>query len=341
MKAAVVEKPGKLVIKDVPRTEIGEYGVLCKLLYGATCSGTDNHIINGSIPFPVEYPTILGHESIGKVVEVGGKVRNFKPGDLVTRVGVPPLSEPDYASNWGGFAEYGLARDHWAMSKAGISRQKWDSYRVNQLIPSGIEPAEATMIITWRETLSYLTRMDVGRGNSLLVIGSGANGLSFAAHAINRQARRVDMIGNINRKETAREIGITEYYDYKKESIYEIVKENFAEGYDYIIDAVGKKGLLNRALPLLKDNGTVGIYGIDDMNDNYFDPYHSQGTFTYYNNHYDEEETHHQVITYIKRGQLKPELWLDLANIYTLEDINKAMAAVRNRESIKAVVKLS
>ena len=115
MKAAVIEEPGQLTVRDVPKPEPGPYGALCELLYGATCTGTDQHLISYDPPFCywVELPAILGHESIGRVVEIGANVRNLKPGDLVTRVGAPANDDVNVA--WGGFAEFGVATDWCAM----------------------------------------------------------------------------------------------------------------------------------------------------------------------------------------------------------------------------------
>ena len=95
MKAAVIEKPGVLVVKEIPVPEVGDYDALCQLLYGATCTGTDQHLIAGRFPWPVSYPTVLGHESVGRVVQVGAKARNFKVGDLISRVGTPPAPDED------------------------------------------------------------------------------------------------------------------------------------------------------------------------------------------------------------------------------------------------------
>ena len=120
MKAAIVEKPGVLTVKDIPVPEVGAYDALCVLLYGATCTGTDQHLIAGRFPWPVRYPTILGHESVGRVVEVGAKVRYFEVGALITRVGAPPAG--GYSVNWGGFAEYGIAKDHRVMREDGVDR---------------------------------------------------------------------------------------------------------------------------------------------------------------------------------------------------------------------------
>ena len=120
MKAAVIEKPGYLTVKEIPEPIMGDYECLCEVLYGATCSGTDSHLIAGKpMPFPVNYPTILGHESIGRVIKTGPKVENFKTGDLVTRVVNKPIKELD--SHWGGFAERALITDHDALEKNGIT----------------------------------------------------------------------------------------------------------------------------------------------------------------------------------------------------------------------------
>jgi D-arabinose 1-dehydrogenase-like Zn-dependent alcohol dehydrogenase len=78
MKAAIVEEPGTLVVRDVPQPAMGDYDARCQLLFGAVCTGTDRHLVEATLPWSVPYPTMLGHESIGRVVEVGAKVRHFK-----------------------------------------------------------------------------------------------------------------------------------------------------------------------------------------------------------------------------------------------------------------------
>jgi len=110
MKAAVIHGPADLRVREVPEPTPGDYEVLCELLYGATCTGTDSHIIGGNFPWIGRLPTILGHESVGRAVKLGAKVRHFRLGDLITRVGTPPVG--DCSVTWGGFTEFGLARDH-------------------------------------------------------------------------------------------------------------------------------------------------------------------------------------------------------------------------------------
>ncbi|MCL6430578.1 MAG: zinc-binding dehydrogenase [Anaerolineae bacterium] len=339
MKAAVIERPGVLLVREVPDPEPGEYEALCEMLYGATCSGTDHHLLSGRFPWPVSYPTILGHESIGRVIVVGRRVRSFRVGQLLTRVGAPPIEGLNV--NWGGFAELGIARDHEAMREDGLPAEAWHAYRVNQVLPEGCDPRAATMVITWRETYSYITRMGVGAGASVLVLGSGGNGLAFVRHAVNLGAGEVVQVGNPAREGLGRAAGAAHYLDYRAPDLCGPLAELASGGFDFIIDAVGRRGEVDRVLPSLRPGGTVGIYGIDDYADCAIHPHHSRRSFTVYNGGYDEAEAHGRVVTLWQQGRLDARLWLDLDHPFALDRIAEAMAAVRERRLVKALVRLS
>jgi L-iditol 2-dehydrogenase len=174
MKAAIVERPGILNVRDVPEPEPGEYDALCRNLYASTCSGTDLHLVHGRFPKHVVYPTVLGHETVGRVVAVGPRVRHLDLGDLMTRSGTsgtPPPPGTRLASNWGGYAEYGTVTDHRAMREDSLDEATWKLRTAEKVVPPDVEPAVATMLITWRETLSYLKRMGVSRGATVLLMG--------------------------------------------------------------------------------------------------------------------------------------------------------------------------
>lgn len=340
MKAAVIEKPGVLTVREVPEPVPGDYDCLCEMLYGATCTGTDQHMIAGQLPFPIDYPTIMGHESVGRVIHVGPKVRSFHEGDLVSRVGHLGDETNGLSSNWGGFAEYGLARDHVAMREDGLPKAEYDWFRTNQVIPPDIDPRAATLIITWRETLSYLTRLGVERGSRILVLGSGGNGLSFINHAHNRGAKSVMMIGSAGRIAEGKAAGANEFFDYKREDLGDAVRNEHPEPFDFIVDSVGKIGQINRVLELLAPAGHIGVYGIDDIDTYGINPFKASGSFTVYNNGYDEEEAHDAVIRDVQSGRLDASIWLDLENSYTLSEIGRAFDDLKDRKSVKALIDL-
>ncbi len=337
MKAAVIEAPEKLTVKEVAEPVMGDYDCLCEVLFGATCSGTDRHLIAGDpMPFPVSYPTILGHESIGKVIKAGPKVEHFKVGDIVTRVVNNPTERLD--SHWGGFAEMALISDHEALEKTGVDIGFFDG--IHKVLPDEIDPAAATMIITWRETFSFISRIGVPANGRVLVIGSGANGLSFVNHAANMLASKIVMLGSHRRENAALAVGCTDYVDYKLENIVECCNDRGLHDFDLIIDAVGKQGQLDRVAGLLKPKGVMTIYGADDFGEVTITPSRTRGGFTYADYGYNEGQVHETVIKLIRKGLLKAENYCDLENIYPLECINDAFEAVRKRQVIKAIIKL-
>lgn len=87
MKALAAMGDGTVQLVDVPKPDkVGPYDCLVRVTACGLCSSTDLKIIyNGSIAEkPVTYPTILGHEGVGVIEQVGEKVRYLKEGDRIT-----------------------------------------------------------------------------------------------------------------------------------------------------------------------------------------------------------------------------------------------------------------
>lgn len=343
MKALVVVTPGELKVMDLTEPPMGEYEARCEMLYGATCTATDLAVIDGRVGWTeLKYPVILGHETVGRVVEIGSKVRNYKIGDLVARVYTRETDGIGLA--WGGMAEYGLALDWKAMWADGIAREEWDYYRVNQVIPEGIiDPIDATMIITWRENLSWINRMGVKAGEKVLVVGSGGNGMSIAACAAVKGAE-VAVVGNESRRECTLGTGVARFIDYKNTAALSGFVEEKHRALDYIIDATGKKETLTPYMPALAENGTAALYGMSDFKSYTIGPIGGPKSFRFFNSYagiYDEAEAHEEVIDLIRAGKLNASFWLDKENVFTWDNAPGAYDHVRNKKAVKAVVKLS
>ncbi|MDA0840050.1 MAG: alcohol dehydrogenase catalytic domain-containing protein [Planctomycetota bacterium] len=341
MKAAIVTEPGNLIVQDIPAPTPGEYEVLCRNLFGATCTATDLHLIHNTFPFGTNYPTILGHESVGEVIEVGPKVRNFKLGDRITRAETRKPTDSNLDIHWGGFVEFSIARDHQAMKQDGLPEKNWAPFTVQQVVPQDIDPAAATMFITWRETLSYSHRMGIKEANAALVVGSGGTALSFVVHARNVGVKNICSVGNAGREELFRKAGATEFVDYKAANLRETLVSIRAEGFDFVVDSIGKNGVANQLLPHIARGGAIGIYGIDDYHSVSINPMAARGTFTIYKGGYDQAEVHDSVIELVRQEKLDAALWMDLGNPFPLDEIRAAYDAVASRKMVKALVQLS
>jgi D-arabinose 1-dehydrogenase-like Zn-dependent alcohol dehydrogenase len=343
MRAAVVESPGHLAIRTLSDPVPGPYDVLTRQLFGGICAATDRHLVEGKLPIPgISYPLILGHEAIGEVVAVGTKVRNLKPGDLVTRTGAPATD--GCAAYWGGFAELGLARDFAAMREDGVPEAEWQAHTINRVLPAGTDPAAATMMITWRETLSYLNRLGPVSGKRLLVIGSGGNGFSFLVLAKALGASAVAMVGNPGWASHAANTGADAFADYRDpDAIAGLRTVAGPAGFDLLVDAVGHTGGIEGALPLMAPGAAIGLYGIEALGERMaaLQAIGAQGYRVHGPGEYAEGEAHDQAVALMQSGALDARVWFDPANPYSLDRINEALAAVANRQSLKAVVRIS
>lgn len=342
MKAAIVKEPGKLVIDDLPEPELGPYDVLTDQLYGGVCAATDQHLIAGELPIPgIAYPLILGHESIGRVLDVGAKVRNLEVGDLVTRTGAPALG--GCQPFWGGFAELGIAKDVAAMKEDGLPEEDWAAHEINLKLPPDFDPAAATMMITWRETHSYLRRLGVSPGDHVLVLGSGGNGFSFAVLAKAFGAGMVTMLGNPHWAELAERAGVEAFADYREPGAMETLRAASPDGYHVIVDSVGHTGGIEAAIPLLRAGGSVGLYGIEDIGERmgYLEKLGEQGIRVHGPGEYKEAEAHDAIVRLVQDGKLDAGIWFDPAAPTPLARIGDAIDAIRAKRSLKAVVDLS
>src|SRR6266550_9546014 len=82
MKALVYNGPGLRSWEDKPHPEIQDPTDVIVRIDSATICGTDLHILKGDVP-EVRPETILGHEAVGTIVEIGAAVTTLEPGDRV------------------------------------------------------------------------------------------------------------------------------------------------------------------------------------------------------------------------------------------------------------------
>ena len=91
MRAMILDSPGNpLRSAEVPEPEPAPEQVLLRVRACAVCR-TDLHVVDGELPDP-KLPLIPGHQIVGTVERVGGRVDRFEVGD---RVGVPWLGRTD------------------------------------------------------------------------------------------------------------------------------------------------------------------------------------------------------------------------------------------------------
>lgn len=339
MKGLIVMGDGKTVLSNsISLPEIDDYEVITKTIACGICNGTDLKLIEGNLRGFCQYPAILGHESVGEVIQVGSKVRNFKLGDRVLRTILKETKE--YHSLWGSFAEYGYANDYMARIEDGIISDEGTC--TQQVIPQEIDPVDAAMIITLKEICSALHRLGLEKGMNVVVVGCGPVGISMAILAKLMGAEKVVLSGHhLERLEIGKKNGVDVIVDSKKEDLVEKVREHMQSEVDLFIDCVGKTSIIDQGMQVTKETGKIGLYGIGMHTGDIIDwdkaPYNFQIHSVQWPIPREEKAVHEEVISYIINGQL------DLKDFVThslpVKEYEKGIELVRSRQGLKVVLK--
>lgn len=92
MKAAVLEKYGKVSFKNIADPLLKDNEVLVKVSYASIC-GSDQHIYKGEFHPRTKLPLVPGHEFAGVVMDTGNNVSGFRTGEKVTIDPIIPCGE--------------------------------------------------------------------------------------------------------------------------------------------------------------------------------------------------------------------------------------------------------
>ena len=255
MKAVVFHGIGDIRLDDVPEPKIQEpMDAIVRLTKSAIC-GTDLHMIRGTFT-GMKPGTILGHEGIGIVEEVGTNVRNFKKGD---RVVIPSTIACGYCSycRSGYQAQCDNANPHGKTAGTAFFGGPQNTGPFNGLqaeyaripyanaglvkLPQAVSDDQAIMISDIFPTGYFGAEIaEIVPGDTVAVFGCGPVGQFAIASAKLLGAGRVIAIDTIaSRLEMAQEQG-AEIIDYNAEDPIEIIRElTGGIGVDRAIDAVG------------------------------------------------------------------------------------------------------
>lgn len=199
MLAAVVEKPGSLVIKDVPMPVIDDDSFLIKVEASSICNATDNHIVEGIFDgYHDHYPQILGHEVCGTVIEIGKNVENRYLGERVAL----------YTPN-GAFAEY-------------VKVHKYSNCaHIQDNMPSEVACACETFDGAY---IAMVAPAELTENDTVLIIGAGPLGQSAIGTA-SLSTKKICVVDFYqNRLDLALEMGASHIYNRSEMSVEEILK---------------------------------------------------------------------------------------------------------------------
>jgi glucose 1-dehydrogenase len=272
----------QLVDHQAPQLS-SDYDVKIRSLEVGIC-GTDKeicHFVYGAPPAGFDY-LVIGHESLGEVVEVGSKVRNFKKGDLV----VPSVRRPcphEYCQSCregrqdfcftGDFTERGIKMRHGFMTEFYVDEERFLTPVSHSLRDVGVlvEPltvAEKGLEQVWQvqKRLPWI-RKDApadarGTGLRAVVLGAGPIGI-LGAMALVRHG--FDTYVYSRSKTPNPKADLVESFGAKYISSESVTVDQLAEqvgNIDLVYEAVGLSKIAYDVMRVLGMNGVYVFTGI-------------------------------------------------------------------------------
>ena len=269
MKALVYDGPEKKSWRDVPDPVLEDEGDVIVRVDATTICGTDLHILKGDVP---ETPsgTILGHEAVGTVLEVGPAVRNRSVGDRVVVSCITSCGRCSYclAGHQGQCQEGG----GWILGHT-IDGTQAELVRVphgdlsTHLVPESLFAKEALMLSDIMPT-SYEVGVRNGcvePGHSIAIVGAGPIGLAAIETARLRSPSRIIVIDLAeSRLEAAKHLGadfvLTSQGDVAVAEVQALTEGGL--GVDVAIEAVGVPETFELRTRLVRPGGHVANIGV-------------------------------------------------------------------------------
>ena len=265
MKAVVLRGPNDFGPQEIEKPVIDQNELLLKMERAAIC-GTDIRILEGKKTKDVRYPSVIGHEMCGTIVEVGENVSGFNVGEKVSIANVIPCGS--CASCLGG-------RENACMNRTALGYQYDGGFAEYVRIPATC--IAAGNVVKLPDDVSFtagalieplaccirgLRNAGTGFNDTVLVIGAGPIGLMHVQLAKIAGASKVIVSEpNAFRREKATVLGADLVVDPTSEDLASIIaRETNSMGVDVIIVAIGVPALVNDTLKLCKKGGTVCLF---------------------------------------------------------------------------------
>ena len=255
-------EPG-LWLEDVETPAVGIDDVLIRVLRTGIC-GTDVHIYHWDAwaQQTIPVPMAIGHEFVGRIVQVGSNVNDFFPGDLVSGEGHVVC----------GRCRNCLAgRRQLCARTQGVGVNRPGAFAEYIVLP---------MANVWRHSESVL--LDIAAifdpfgnavhtalafpvlGEDVLITGAGPIGIMAAAVARHAGAR-FTVITDVNphRLELARNMGVTLAVDARSTKLPDVQKQlGMTEGFDVGLEMSGNPAAFRDMIANMSHGGKIAMLGI-------------------------------------------------------------------------------
>ncbi|TVY49846.1 Zinc-binding alcohol dehydrogenase domain-containing protein cipB [Lachnellula occidentalis] len=235
-------KSNPLEVKTATYTSPGDHEILVK--NGAVAVNPIDWKTQDYAFFPLIYPTILGQDVAGTVVEVGSAVSRFRKGD---RVLGHALSLFTKKPSDGGFQEYTIVTENLASQIPGAL-----SFENAAVLPLGLSTAAAGLFQKEYLALQHPSLDPKPNGQTLLVWGGassvGSNAIQLAVAA----GYEVLTTASPKNFDYTKKLGASQVFDYHSKTVVaDLVQALKGKTVVGVLDAVGANGAAQNSLDIL------------------------------------------------------------------------------------------
>jgi (R,R)-butanediol dehydrogenase/meso-butanediol dehydrogenase/diacetyl reductase len=251
--------------EDVPEPVPGPGEVKVKVTMAGIC-GTDlkEYAAGPCIIDPAKAPVTIGHEFAGRVVETGGGVVGFKPGDRVAGIGYWVCGECWYCQrhmyNVCANLEFTGLHKNGCMAEYLVLPQ----YALYKL-PDSVSDEAGAIVEPIAVAVHAIRIGKVALGDRVAIVGDGIVGLCTLTAAKAAGASEVHLVAkHKGRGDKALSIGATSV-TYLDDGTVQAVKDMTGGlGVDVAFECVGHPETPQLALDLVRNGGTAVIEGVFD-----------------------------------------------------------------------------
>ncbi|WP_030177079.1 zinc-dependent alcohol dehydrogenase family protein [Streptomyces sp. NRRL S-813] len=267
MKGYVFHGPGQAAWEEVPDPDVQDPTDAVVRVDTVTICGTDLHILKGDVP-EVRPGTVLGHEAVGEVVEVGADVRTVQPGDRVLVSCISACGRCRFCRE--GMYSQCLGGGGWILghrvdgTQAEFVRVPFADLSVHAL-PAAVTNEDAVLLADIFPT-AYEVGVLNGRvrpGDTVVVVGAGPVGLAVIATARLFAPERVIAVDLAPaRLEAARKLGAEAVADAREEPEQLVADLTGGFGADVVVEAVGVPETFELCTRMVRPGGHVANAGV-------------------------------------------------------------------------------
>jgi (R,R)-butanediol dehydrogenase/meso-butanediol dehydrogenase/diacetyl reductase len=260
MKAILMKEVGNIQFEEIPIPQIKEPDdVLLKVKAVGIC-GTDIKIIEGKHHFRPN--TVLGHEFVGEVIEVGSHVHHIKVGDRVS-------IDNNIRCGFCDFCRMGLTSQCVDIKTSALGVMRNGGYAEYCLVPEKqcfVVPAEiddvlATQVETLATVVNGMNTLQMLPYDYVLILGFGPIGYLFAQFAKNIAAKVAVTEIDPFRISVAKECGLTVWNPNEVDIEEKITEFTYGRKADIVVEATGNA--IEQALKCVTPGGKVLPFGMD------------------------------------------------------------------------------